>query len=180
MQIFEKAVGKEIAQKSLKKIKAHFRVIIRQERRVIGIIHLIFDTKEGMLNFLVSFHENCIFTKLPESAFPSFCWNVYDVLKGSAKSCTNFQSCSITPLQKRRDLAKDGLDRSFGGLSLKQQVFVGIERATFFCKQSCTGMRTLFLIQKAATLTSTQSSVNTSISLNTFTPSLSREESRTY
>ena len=77
----------------LKKIKIFLRLLLRQERKVVGPLHLILAQKPSWNDF-VTFYDRWKDSKLQEQHFPAFMWHAYDVISGKVSSWVNIQVTS--------------------------------------------------------------------------------------
>ena len=87
---FYKLLPDDMYQNDKRTISALCNLILEQERKVVGPLHLIFSERKLTWSDLVDWYEKkWKGAKLPRSDFPAFCWHTYDMILGRATSWTD-------------------------------------------------------------------------------------------
>ena len=74
----------------LKKLMIFLRLLLRQERKIVGPLHLILAETPSW-NVMLMFYEKCKLTGLDEKDLPAFMWRAYDLYSGTSTDWNDIQ-----------------------------------------------------------------------------------------
>lgn len=74
----------------LKKLKIFLRLLLRQERKIVGPLHLILAETPSW-NVMLMFYEKWKLTGLNEKVLPAYMWRAYDVYSGTSTDWSDIQ-----------------------------------------------------------------------------------------